>query len=64
MKICPKCGAKFNWWQRATGENKEHIRNCHRKPECEDLLSMAAHCRGCPAGCFDGVYDETKESKD
>jgi len=63
MKTCPKCGEKFNWWQRATGENKEHIRNCDKSADGEDTLSLAAHCRGCPAGCFEGVYDKTKENK-
>ena len=63
MNTCPKCGKQFNWWQRVTGEKSEHIRYCRKTPECEDKLSMAATCRGCPAGCFEGVYSN-KDEKD
>lgn len=57
MKQCPGCGKKFNWLQRATGEYREHARTC-RAPggdpgRDEEKLSLAARCRGCPAGCFE-----------
>ena len=54
MKKCPDCGKKFNWWQRAIGEDKEHIRNCCKSKKQEDELTLATACRGCPAGCFEG----------
>lgn len=56
MKECPKCGKSFNWWERAVGEHKEHVKACceHHK-ESSVRMSLAAHCKGCPAGCFEGV---------
>ncbi|HDH05037.1 MAG TPA: hypothetical protein ENH01_04890 [Nitrospirae bacterium] len=60
MKTCPDCGKKFNWWQRAIGENREHIRNCSKSAKGGDKLSLAAGCRGCPAGCFEGMYDKNQ----
>lgn len=60
MKQCPKCGKKFNWWVRATGEYKEHVRNCYHSLTHEDEISRAYACRGCPAGCFD-EFDYSKE---
>ena len=57
MKTCPHCGKKFNWLQRAVGENKEHARNCCGPHNSKDKRSLATTCRGCPAGCFEGLYD-------
>ena len=63
MKECPRCGKKFNWLQRATGENKEHLRYCcHPKKEADDR-TLAAACRGCPAGCFEGIYNEHEKDR-
>lgn len=61
MKECPKCGKKFNWWQRAVSEDKEHARHCCHSKKETDRLKLAATCRGCPAGCFEGVYNEQKK---
>lgn len=60
MKECPKCGKRFNWWQRAIGENKEHVRNCCCSGK-KDELTLAAVCRGCPAGCFEGAFEPGKK---
>ena len=54
MKECPCCGKRFNWWQRAIGEYKEHLRICCRSREQKDTITMSTGCRGCPAGCFEG----------
>lgn len=61
MKKCPKCGIKFNWLQRATGEDKEHLRYCCGSDKKKDDKTLSATCRGCPAGCFEGLYDEAKK---
>jgi hypothetical protein len=57
MKKCPRCGKRFNWLQRATGEYREHARKCRApggdRESDEERLSLAARCRGCPAGCFE-----------
>ena len=63
MKSCPKCGKSFNWLERATGGHREHVRHCPKVSQCKDEQSLAAHCRGCPAGCFEGIYDQ-KEKKE
>jgi hypothetical protein len=63
IKKCPDCGKKFNWWQRAIGENKEHVRNCCRSKKQTDDRTLAASCRGCPAGCFDGIYNEKEKER-
>ena len=57
MKECPKCSKKFNWLQRATGEDKEHLRYCCGSDKKKVDKTLAATCRGCPAGCFEGTYD-------
>lgn len=53
MKNCPCCGKKFNLWQRAVGEAKEHIQHCTSQEKTKDLTYIASQCRGCPAGCYD-----------
>ncbi len=58
MKQCPKCGKKFNLWQRAIDEHKEHVRFCCHSKKKPDSQSLAATCRGCPAGCFEGIYND------
>jgi Fe-S-cluster-containing dehydrogenase component len=64
VKACPYCGKKFNWWVRATGEYKEHVRNCYTPARRENEISRAYSCRGCPAGCFDGVdYKDEEQQK-
>jgi hypothetical protein len=55
LKACPRCGEKFNILQRAVGEYKEHLRHCTANEEKKDLSGLAAHCRGCPAGCFENI---------
>jgi hypothetical protein len=62
MKECPYCWIKFNWWIRATGQYKEHVRECHKSKKSEEDLSRAYTCRGCPAGCFE-EYDFADEKK-
>jgi hypothetical protein len=66
MKTCPKCGKKFNIWQRAIGEHKEHVRYCCHSGKMSDKHTLAATCRGCPAGCFEDLYDENgkRDKKD
>lgn len=61
MKTCPRCGIKFNLWQRAVGEDKEHLRQCTSEEMKKDLSGLAAHCRGCPAGCFEQIERPEKE---
>lgn len=56
MKACPECGKKFNWLDRMTGQDKEHARYCCRSGGKKEDRSLAATCRGCPAGCFEGTY--------
>ncbi len=63
MKECPKCGKKFNWLQRATGENKGHLRYCCGSDKKKDDKTLAATCRGCPAGCFEGTYKNEEKYK-
>jgi len=58
---CPRCGEKFNFLQRAVGEYKEHLRHCTGSEEKKDLSGLAAHCRGCPAGCFENIERLEKE---
>ena len=65
MKTCPRCGRKFNWWERAVGEDSEHVRLCcgHHNESSEEL-ALASRCKGCPAGCFEGVdLTEKKENE-
>ena|GEM_PF-3428437 len=57
MKTCPYCGKRFNWLQRAVGEDKQHARHCRRPEKENDELTLASTCRGCPAGCFEKTYD-------
>jgi len=61
MKECPECGKKFNWLDRATGGDKEHIRYCCRSGKKKVDKTLAATCRGCPARCFEGLYDEEEK---
>jgi len=61
MKECPKCGRKFNWWERMVGESKTHINNCSIPEKKRDGSYLAAMCRGCPAGCYDKVEYSEKE---
>ena len=61
MKTCPRCGKEFNFLQRAVGEDKEHLRTCAGTEEKKDLSGLAAHCRGCPAGCFEKIERFEKE---
>ena len=61
MKTCPKCGKDFNFLQRAVGEAREHLRNCPGEEKKQDLAGLAAHCRGCPAGCFENIESIKKE---
>ncbi|MBI5634479.1 MAG: hypothetical protein HZA15_13495 [Nitrospirae bacterium] len=61
MKACPRCGKKFNFWQRAVGEDREHLRICTSEEKKKDLSGLAAHCRGCPAGCFEHIERPEKE---
>ncbi len=59
MKQCPRCGKKFNFLQRAVGEDKEHVSRCTTPEERKDLSYIAEFCRGCPAGCFEKIeYEE------
>lgn len=61
IKVCPHCGKKFNWWQTAVGEFKEHEKSCCSRTA--DLKNpMAYGCRGCPANCFED-YDYLKDTK-
>lgn len=54
---CPRCGKKFNFWQRVVGEAKEHLRCCAADEKKTDLAYLAGICRGCPAGCLEkGEY--------
>lgn len=53
MKECPRCGKKFNIWQRMVGEAKEHLRTCTSPEGKKDLAYLASVCRGCPAGCLE-----------
>lgn len=53
MKECPYCGKRFNWWQRAIGEYKEHVRSGCLLKAHKDAVTMSTGCRGCPAGCFE-----------
>jgi hypothetical protein len=55
LKTCPRCGKKFNLFQRAVGEDREHLRHCVGEEKKKDLSGLAAHCRGCPAGCFENM---------
>jgi hypothetical protein len=64
MKQCPYCRKKFNWWDRATGQYKEHVVNCHVPRASDDVLSRAYTCRGCPAGCFDDLDLSDKEESE
>jgi len=59
LKACPKCGKEFNWLQRAVGEYRRHLRDCPEPEVGEEELSLAARCRGCPAGCFED-FDYSK----
>jgi hypothetical protein len=61
LKTCPRCGKKFNFLQRAVGEAKEHIRLCRAEEKQKDVSGLAAHCRGCPAGCFENMERLEKE---
>jgi len=61
LKACPRCGKEFNFLQRAVGEYKEHLRTCTAAEEKKDLSGLAAHCRGCPAGCFEKIGHLEKE---
>jgi hypothetical protein len=63
MKNCPYCDKKFNWWQRAVGEDKEHIRHCCHTVQSKNDSSLAATCRGCPANCFEGVFHNEEKQK-
>ncbi|MBI5101671.1 MAG: hypothetical protein HZB33_07560 [Nitrospirae bacterium] len=53
MKECPRCGKKFNLWQRAVGEAKEHLEHCSAPEKKKDLTYLSGMCRGCPAGCYE-----------
>ncbi len=59
MKTCPRCGRKFNWWQRMVGEAKEHYRVCTESLNKHSERSISATCRGCPAGCYERMDNET-----
>jgi len=61
LKTCPRCGKKFNFLQRAVGEAKEHLLQCTGEEKKKDLSGLAAHCRGCPAGCFENIGHPEKE---
>lgn len=61
MKECPRCGERFNLWQRAVGEAKEHLRLCTAPEEKKDLAYLAGICRGCPAGCLEKGEPQVKE---
>lgn len=52
---CPYCKEKFNWWQRAIGEAKQHMDRCARDHTRKSDISRATGCRGCPAGCFENA---------
>lgn len=60
MKECPYCGMGFNWWQRAIGEYKEHLRSDCKLKAQKGAVAMSTGCRGCPAGCFEG--DDHKDN--
>jgi len=65
LRECPRCGRKFNWLQRAIGEDREHYRNCCKQDKDNSSdFKMAASCRGCPAGCFEGSYPEDKAKQE
>jgi len=58
---CPRCGKKFNFWQRAIGEANEHLSCCAGPGKKRDLAYLAGICRGCPAGCLEkGEYADKK----
>jgi len=61
LETCPRCGKKFNFLQRAVGESKEHLRRCKGEEKKNDLSGLAAHCRGCPAGCFESLGRPEKD---
>ncbi len=61
MKECPECKKKFNWLDRMTGQDKEHIRHCCKSGKKKDDKTLAATCRGCPAGCFEGTYENEEK---
>ncbi|GBE40292.1 hypothetical protein BMS3Bbin09_00169 [bacterium BMS3Bbin09] len=63
MKECPECGKKFNWLDRATGQDKEHIRFCCQSSKNKADKKLAATCRGCPAGCFEGTFENEEKYK-
>ena len=63
MKQCPDCGMKFNWWQRAIGEYKQHVRHCSVHHMRRGDLSAVQNCRGCPAECFEKT-DYAKDLKE
>ena len=63
MKECPECGKKFNWLDRMTGQDKEHIRYCCKSGKNKSDKKLAATCRGCPAGCFEGTFDNKEKYK-
>ncbi len=62
MKECPRCGRQFNLLERAVGEDREHLSRCEAEEQKKDLSGMAAHCRGCPAGCFEDL-DQPQEKQ-
>lgn len=62
MKSCPHCDKTFNWWQRAIGEDKAHLKECAEKHrENADISQVMSTCRGCPAGCYDRVDFEKQD---
>ena len=46
MKECPYCGKGFNWWQRAIGEYKEHLRSGCKLKAQKDAVTISTGCRG------------------
>lgn len=61
MYECPRCGRRFNFLERITGEAKEHVRTCPAPEKKKDLSYLAGTCRGCPANCVEkGEFAEEK----
>lgn len=56
MKTCPDCGKSFSWIETLTGTYKAHVQQCaDRHNRLHRDMNYLASCRGCPAGCYEGI---------
>lgn len=56
--LCPDCGLRFNWLQRAVGEYKRHRMKCSELHGAKAHIPYSTGCRGCPAGCYDRAEEK------